>query len=65
MNFFETIRNLLIKDFMEKKSDLKERLELIIKYSQNSTVKILSTNKRLYLYEAKRVFFIPLCKYQS
>ena len=24
MDFFETIRDLLIKDFMEKKSDLKE-----------------------------------------
>ena len=43
---------------MEKKSDLKERLELISKYSQNSTVKNLSTNERLYLYEAKRVFDI-------
>ena len=58
MDFFETIRDLLIKDFMEKKSDLKERLELINKYSQNSTVKNLSTNERLYLYEAKRVFDI-------
>ena len=58
MDFFETIRNLLIKDFMEKKSDLKERLEIISKYSQNSTVKNLSTNERLYLYEAKRVFDI-------
>ena len=43
---------------MEKKSDLKERLEIISKYSQNSTVKNLSTNERLYLYEAKRVFDI-------
>ncbi len=58
MDFFETVRDLLIKDFMEKKSDLKERLELISKYSQNSTVKNLSTNERLYLYEAKRVFDI-------
>ena len=58
MNFFETIRDLLIKDFMKKKSDLKERLELISKYSQNSTVKNLSTSERLYLYEAKRVFDI-------
>lgn len=58
MDFFETIRDLLIKDFMEKKSDLKKRLELISKYSQNSTVKNLSTNERLYLYEAKRVFDI-------
>ena len=58
MDFFETIRDLLIKDFMEKKSDLKERLELISKYSQNSIVKNLSTDERLYLYEAKRVFDI-------
>ena len=28
MDFFETIKNLLIKDFMEKKSDLKERLDV-------------------------------------
>lgn len=58
MDFFETIRDLLMKDFMEKKSDLKERLELISKYSQNSTVKNLSTSEKLYLYEAKRVFDI-------
>lgn len=58
MDFFEITRDLLIKDFIEKKSDLKERLELISKYSQNSTVKNLSTNERLYLYEAKRVFDI-------
>ena len=58
MDFFETIRDLLIKDFMEKKSDLKERLELISKYSQKTTVKSLSTNERLYLYEVKRVFDI-------
>ena len=58
IDFFETIRDLLIKDFIKKKSDLKERLELISKYSQNPTVKNLSTNERLYLYEAKRVFDI-------
>ena len=58
MDFFETIRDLLIKDFMKKKSDLKERLELISKYSQKTTVKSLSTNERLYLYEVKRVFDI-------
>ena len=58
MDFFEIIRDLLIKNFIEKKSDLKERLELLSKYSQNSTVKNLSTNERLYLYEAKRVFDI-------
>lgn len=58
IDFFETIRDLLIKNFMEKKSDLKERLELISKYSQKTTVKSLSTNERLYLYEAKRVFDI-------
>ena len=58
MNFFETIRNLLIQNFMEKKADLKERLELINKYSNNSIVRNLSTEERLYLYEAKRVFDI-------
>ena len=58
MDFFETIRDLLIKDFMKKKSDLKERLELISKCSQKTTVKSLSTNERLYLYEVKRVFDI-------
>ena len=58
MDFFETIRDLLIKNFMEKKSDLKERLELISKYSQKTTVKSLSTNERLYLYEVKRVYDI-------
>ena len=58
MNFFETIRNLLIRNFMEKKADLKERLERINKYSNNSIVRNLSTEERLYLYEAKRVFDI-------
>lgn len=58
VEYFETIRDLLINNFIEKKADLKERLELISKYSQNSTVKNLSTNERLYLYEAKRVFDI-------
>ena len=58
MNFFETIRILLIQNFMEKKADLKERLERINKYSNNSIVRNLSTEERLYLYEAKRVFDI-------
>ena len=43
---------------MEKKTDLKKRLELINKYSNNSIVRNLSTEERLYLYEAKRVFDI-------
>lgn len=58
MEFFETIKDLLIQNFMEKKADLKERLEQIYKYSNNSIVKNLSTEERLYLYEAKRVFDI-------
>ena len=43
---------------MEKKTDLKKRIELISKYSNNSIVRNLSTEERLYLYEAKRVFDI-------
>ncbi len=43
---------------MEKRSDLKERLELISKYSNNSLVRNLSVPEKLYLYEAKRVFDI-------
>ena len=58
MEFFETIKDLLIQNFMEKKSDLKDRLEQIYKYSNNSIVRNLSTEERLYLYEAKRVFDI-------
>ena len=58
MEYFETIRDLLINNFMEKKADLKERLELISKYSNNSIVKNLSNEERLYLYEAKKVFDI-------
>ena len=58
MKFFETIRDLLIEKLMDKKTDLKERLELISKYSNNSIVRNLSTEERLYLYEAKRVFDI-------
>ncbi len=58
MKFFETIRDLLVQNFMEKKADLKERLERINKYSNNSIVRNLSTEEKLYLYEAKRVFDI-------
>ena len=43
---------------MGKKTDLKKRLELISKYSNNSIVRNLSTEERIYLYEAKRVFDI-------
>ena len=43
---------------MEKKIDLKERLELISKYSNNSLVRSLSIPEKLFLYETKRVFDI-------
>ena len=43
---------------MEKKTDLKERLELISKYSNNSLVRNLSVPEKLFLYETKRVFDI-------
>ena len=56
MNFFETIRDLLIENLIEKKTDLKERLELISKYSNNSLVRNLSVPEKLFLYETKRVF---------
>ena len=56
MNFFETIRDLLIQNLIEKKTDLKERLELISKYSNNSLVRNLSVPEKLFLYETKRVF---------
>lgn len=58
MKFFETIRDLLIDNLMEKKTDLKERLELISKYSNNSLVRNLSVPEKLFLYETKRVFDI-------
>ena len=58
MKFFETIRDLLIDNLMEKKTDLKERLELISKYSNNSLVRNLSMPEKLFLYETKRVFDI-------
>lgn len=58
MEYFYTIRDLLINNFIEKKADLKERLELISKYSNNSLVRNLSVPEKLYLYEAKRVFDI-------
>ena len=56
MKFFETIRDLLIKNLIEKKTDLKERLELISKYSNNSLVRNLCVPEKLFLYETKRVF---------
>ena len=58
IEYFYTIRDLLINNFMEKKADLKERLELISNYSNNSLVRSLSVPEKLYLYEAKRVFDI-------
>lgn len=56
MKFFETIRDLLIQNLIEKKTDLKERLELISKYSNNSLVRNLSVPEKIFLYETKRVF---------
>lgn len=58
MKFFETMRDLLIENLMDKKTDLKERLELISKYSNNSIVRNLSVTEKLFLYETKRVFDI-------
>ena len=58
IKFFETIRDLLIENLMEKKTDLKERLELISKYSNNSLVRNLRVPEKLFLYETKRVFDI-------
>lgn len=58
IKFFETIRDLLIEKLMDKKTDLKERLELISKYSNNSLVRNLSVPEKLFLYETKRVFNI-------
>lgn len=58
MKFFETMRDLLIDNLIEKKADLKERLELISKYSNNSLVRNLSVPEKLFLYETKRVFDI-------
>lgn len=58
LKFFETMRDLLIENLMEKKTDLKERLELISKYSNNSLVRNLSVSEKLFLYETKRVFDI-------
>lgn len=56
IKFFETMKDYLIKDLINQKSDLKERLELISEYSNNSFVRNLSNEERLYLYEAKDVF---------
>lgn len=58
MKFFETMKDLLIENLIEKKADLKERLELISKYSNNSLVRNLSVPEKLFLYETKRVFDI-------
>ena len=48
MEFFETIRDLLVKNFMEKKADLKERLERINKYSNNSDEQLEDFKTELY-----------------
>lgn len=56
IKFFETIRDRLVQDFMEKKTDLKQRLGLISKYSKNSVIRNLKSEERIYLYEIKKVF---------
>ena len=58
MKFFETMRDLLIENLIERKKDLKERLELISEYSNNSLVRNLSVPEKLFLYETKRIFDI-------
>ena len=58
MKFFETMRDLLIENLIEKKKDLKERLELISEYSNNSLVRNLSVPEKLFLYETKKIFDI-------
>ena len=58
LKFFETMRDSLIENLMYKKTDLKERLELISKYSNNSLVRNLSIPEKLFLYETRRVFDI-------
>lgn len=47
-----------IQNIIEKKTNLKERLELISKYSNNSLVRNLSVPEKLFLYETKRIFDI-------
>ncbi|MBQ9313824.1 MAG: hypothetical protein IJ220_02315 [Clostridia bacterium] len=54
--FFQTIKELLIRDLIEKRQDLKERLELISEYSNNTLVRSLSVPEKLYLYETKKLF---------
>lgn len=58
MKFFETMRDLLIENLIEKKKDLKGRLELISEYSNNPLVRNLSVPEKLFLYETKRIFDI-------
>lgn len=62
IKFFETIRDLLIENLIEKRINLKERLELIGKYSNNFLVRNLSVPEKLFLYETKRVFDIHYFK---
>ena len=45
MECFETIRDLLIENLIEKKTDIKGRLELISKYSNNSLDSIFLDTK--------------------
>ena len=55
IEYFYTIRDLLINNFLEKKSDLKRRLELISKYSNNSLVRNLSVEDILKLMKQKNI----------
>ena len=42
-----TILNIIIENLIEKKTDLKKRLELISKYSNNTLVRNLSVPEKL------------------
>lgn len=56
LDFFEAVKNALIKDFLKKQEEAKERISIMGKYSNEKAIRDLTPEQKMYLYELKSVF---------
>lgn len=56
LEFFEEVKNALISDFIKKKNEAKDRIIMMGEYSNEKTIRDLTPEQRIYLYELKSVF---------
>lgn len=56
LDFFNSVKDSLVSDFMKKKNDFKSRIIIIGDYSNNKIIRELTPEQRIYLYESKGVF---------